>query len=153
MLAPRINLMRELLSSQGSLYFHVGWAVSHYVKIMLDDVFGRDRFVNQIIWKRQTAHSDTLQGAQHYGRLHDVIFFYTKSPDFIWNMQYTPYDAKYLETHYKSIDADTGRRFEADNLTGPGGAGKGNPYFEFLGITRHWRYSKERMTRLPQEGG
>lgn len=152
MLAPRVSLMREFLSSEGSLYFHVGWAVSHYVKLMLDDIFGRDRFVNQIIWKRQTAHSDSLQGAQHYGRLHDVILFYTKSENFIWNTQYTPYDAKYLETHYKSIDKETGRRFEADNITGPGGGGKGNPYYEFLGVTRYWRYSKERMMQLYEAG-
>ncbi|WP_244540845.1 site-specific DNA-methyltransferase [Methylobacterium sp. yr668] len=152
MLAPRISLMREFLSSEGSLYFHVGWTVSHYVKILLDDIFGRDRFVNQIVWKRQTAHSDTLQGAQHYGRLHDVILFYTKSEEFIWNTQYTPYDAKYLETHYKSIDSETGRRFEAGDLTGPGGAGNGNPYFEFLGVTRYWRYSKERMMQLYEAG-
>ncbi|WBU27743.1 site-specific DNA-methyltransferase [Rhodopseudomonas palustris] len=152
MLAPRISLMRELLSEKGSLYLHVGWAISHYVKIILDEVFGRDRFVNQIIWKRQTAHSDTLQGAAHYGRLHDVIFLYTKSDDYIWNTIYSPYDAKYLDTHYKSIDPSTGRRFEPDNLTGPGGAGKGNPYYEFLGVSRYWRYSKEKMQQLYEAG-
>lgn len=152
MLVPRISLMRELLSPKSSLYFHVGWAVSHYVKMILDEIFGRDRFVNQIIWKRQTAHSDTLQGAEHYGRLHDVIFLYTKSDDYIWNPMYTPYESKYLETHYKSVEPNTGRRFEPDNLTGPGGAGKGNPYYEFLGVTRHWRYSKERMQQLCEAG-
>ena len=67
--------MRELLSENGCFFFHVGWTVSHYVKLILDEAFGSENFINQIIWKRQTAHSDTKQGADHLGRIHDIIFY------------------------------------------------------------------------------
>ena len=59
----------------------------------MDEVFGKERCLNQIVWKRQTAHSDTGQGSEHLGRLHDVIFLYSKNEHFPWNMQFTAYDA------------------------------------------------------------
>jgi adenine-specific DNA-methyltransferase len=152
MIYERLALMRDLLSDTGSLYVHVGWVVSHYVKAVLDDIFGRERFLNQIIWKRQTAHSDTGQGAEHLGRLHDIILLYTKGERYTWVPQFQQYDPKYLETHYKNIEPDTGRRYELDNLIGPGGAGKGNPSYQFLGITRFWRYSEQRMQELYKAG-
>src|SRR5208283_2778829 len=71
--------LRELLAEDGMIFVHIGQNVSHSVKLILDEVFGPDRYLNQVIWKRQTAHSDVTQGAQHLGRLHDVIFIYTKS--------------------------------------------------------------------------
>jgi adenine specific DNA methylase Mod len=148
MMYERLALMRDLLSDIGTIYVHVGWVVSHYVKAVLDDIFGREHFLNQIIWKRQTAHSDTGQGAEHLGRLHDVIFLYTKGEAYTWSPQFQPYDTKYLDSHYTNIESDTG----LDNLIGPGGAGKGNPTYEFLGITRFWRYSKERMQELYESG-
>jgi adenine-specific DNA-methyltransferase len=152
MMYERLALMRDLLTDTGTIYVHVGWIVSHYVKAVLDDIFGREHFLNQIIWKRQTAHSDTGQGAAHLGRLHDVIFIYTKGERYTWTSQFQEYDAKYLETHYKNIEPETGRRYELDNLIGPDGAGKGNPNYEFLGVTRFWRYSKERMKELYNAG-
>ena len=127
MMYERLALMRDLLTDTGTIYVHAGWIVSHYVKAVLDDIFGREHFLNQIIWKRQTAHSDTGQGAAHLGRLHDVIFIYTKGERYTWTPQFQEYDAKYLETHYRNIEPETGRRYELDNLIGPGGAGKGNP--------------------------
>src|SRR5438034_226831 len=75
-------LLHELLAENGTMYVHIGSNVSHYVKAILDEVFGNDRYVNEIIWKRQTAHSDVTQGSKHMGRLHDIIFLYTKSEDF-----------------------------------------------------------------------
>ena len=69
MLSKRLTLMKELLSQKGTIYVHVGWVDLHYVKAIMDNVFGRDHFTNQVIWKRQTAHSDTTQGAEHMGRL------------------------------------------------------------------------------------
>jgi adenine specific DNA methylase Mod len=152
MMFERLSLMRELLSERGTIYFHVGWLVSHYVKAILDDIFGRDRFVNQIIWKRQTAHSDTTQGAEHMGRLHDVTFLYTKGEHYTWNMQLTPYDAEYIEKTYKHVEPKTKRRYSLGDITAPGGAFKGNPYYEFLGFTRFWRFSEKRMKELYEEG-
>ena len=118
----------------------------------MDEVFGADQFVNQIIWKRQTAHSDAKQGSQHLGRVHDCLFLYPKSRSFTWNLFYTPHDQKYIDSHYNNIEPGTGRKYRLDNLTAPGGATKGNPYYEFLGVTRYWRYSKERMQQLYKEG-
>jgi len=152
MIYERLILMRDLLSEDGSIYVHMGWGVSHYVRGVLDEVFGRDRAVNEIIWKRQTAHSDSGQGSAHLGRLHDVILLYTKSGTYPWNVQYAPYSAEYLSTHYKKADPGTGRRYELDNIIGPGGSAKGNPSYEFLGVTRFWRYSRETMQRLYDAG-
>jgi len=119
---------------------------------LLDDVFGNTQFLNQIIWKRQTAHSDIGQGSQHLGRIHDVIFLYSKSETFTWNMQYTPYSKEYAESFYKFVESETGRRYQLGDVTAPGGATKGNPYYEFLGVTRFWRFSQERMKKLYEEG-
>jgi len=103
--------LRELLAEDGTIYVHIGQNVSHGVKLVLDEIFGLDRYLNQIIWKRQTAHSDVTQGAEHLGRLHDVIFLYTKSEKYHWEMQYTPYDKEYVETFYRHIEPETGRRY------------------------------------------
>jgi adenine-specific DNA-methyltransferase len=152
MMSERLTLMKELLSEKGTLFLHVGWLVSHYVKAILDDIFGRQRFVNQIIWKRQTAHSDTTQGAEHMGRLHDVIFLYTKGEKYAWNMRFTPYDPTYVDKTYKHTEDGSGRRYSLGDITAPGGSSKGNPYYEFLGFTRYWRFSRERMEQLHKQG-
>ena len=152
MLYERLILMRDLLAEDGSVFVHMGWGVSHYVRAALDEVFGKDRAVNQIIWRRQTAHSDSGQGSHHLGRLHDVLLFYTKSDRSTWNMQYTQYDPEYLRTHYKNVEVKTGRRYELADLNAPGGASKGNPRYEFLGVTRFWRFKRERMQSLHEEG-
>jgi site-specific DNA-methyltransferase (adenine-specific)/adenine-specific DNA-methyltransferase len=152
MIYERLILLRDLMAPNGSLYLHMGWGISHLVRAALDEVFGRGNAVNEIIWKRQTAHSDSGQGSKHLGRLHDLIFLYTKSDAFEWNIQYAPYDERYLKTHYKGTEPDTGRRYELDNLTAPGGAAKGNPSYELMGVTRFWRYSREEMARLVAEG-
>jgi len=146
-------LLHELLHESGSLYVHLDWHVSFYAKTILDEVFGADRFVNEIVWKRQSAKGDVTQGAQHMGRIHESIFLYTKSEDYAWNMQYTPYDESYLDAFYRHKDKD-GRRYRLSDITAPGGAkaSKGNPFYEFLGVSRYWRFSKETMQKLYEEG-
>ena len=148
------NLMaiKSVMSETASIYVHLDWHIGHYVKILLDEVFGEDNFRNEIIWQRANAHSDSKQGAVHYGRMHDVIFYYALSDESPFNMQYTPYDQAYIDQYYKNVDPDTGRRYWLDNLQGPGGASKGNPYYEVMGISRYWRYSRERMEQLIAEG-
>lgn len=148
------NLMaiKSVMSETASIYVHLDWHIGHYVKILLDEVFGEDSFRNEIIWQRANAHSDSKQGAVHYGRMHDVIFYYALSEDAIFNMQYTPYDDAYINQYYKSIEPETGRRYWLDNLQGPGGASKGNPYYEVMGVSRYWRYSQARMEELIAEG-
>ncbi len=152
MLYERLVVMRELLADDGTLYLHVGWGVSHYVKAVLDDVFGSKRFINQVVWKRQTAHSDISQGSKHMGRIHDVILVYSKGESFSWNMQYQPYGDDYINNFYQHVEEGTGRRYTLSDTTAPGGASKGNPQYEFLGVTRYWRFSEERMRDLHEQG-
>jgi len=145
-------LLHELLAEDGMAFIHIGQNISHSVKLILDEVFGPDRYLNQVIWKRQTAHSDVTQGAEHLGRLHDVIFLYTKSEEYKWEMQYTPYDEEYFQSFYRHVEPNSGRRYQLSDLTAPGKSLKGNPNYEFLGVTRYWRFSEKRMKQLYAEG-
>jgi DNA modification methylase len=123
------------------------------MKVEMDKLFGEPNFINEIVWQRQTAkHSDSAQGAQHYGRLHDVILFYTKSGSYTWNQQYLEFSKEYKEKAYGPVEPGTGRHYQLTAIDGPGGAAKGNPRYEFLGVTRYWRYSKENMQKLYEEG-
>jgi len=152
MMAPRLVELHRVLKETGSIYLHCDPTASHYLKLLLDGVFGVERFRTEIIWKRSSAHSDTKQGRQQHGRIHDTIFFYTKSDSWKWSPIYTPYDPEYIEQFYRHVEPDTGRRYRLGDLTGPGGAAKGNPSYEVMGITRYWRYSKERMEELIKQG-
>lgn len=152
MLYPRLQLMRRLLADRGSLYFHIGVDASAYVRVLLDEIFGRDRFRSEIVWKRQSAHSDTKQGRKQHGQIHDVILFYTKGMDWTWNPLYTPYDESYTDNFYRHVEEGTGRRYRLGDLTGPGGEAKGNPRYEVMGVTRYWRFSPKRMAALIGEG-
>lgn len=152
MLYERLILARDLLASDGLILVHMGWNISHHVRLAMDEVFGRDRFLNQVIWRRQTAHSDIGQGSNHLGRIHDVVLLYSRGEQYTWNMQYQPYSQDYVDSFYKHVEPETGRRFQLSDLSAPGGAGKGNPRYEFLGITRFWRFKRERMEALYREG-
>jgi len=152
MMAPRLVELRRVLKPTGSIYLHCDPTASHYLKLLLDAVFGPRCFRTEIIWKRSSAHSDTKQGRRQHGRIHDVILFYTKTDDWRWNPLHTPYDQEYIDKFYKHVEEKTGRRYTLDNITGPGGARKGNPRYEFMGVTRYWRYSREKMDELMREG-
>ena len=152
MMAARLVELHRVLKPTGCLYLHCDPTASHYLKIILDTIFSPAQFRNEIIWKRSSAHSDTAQGkVLHMGRLHDVILFYTKTDKATRNELYQPYNQEYVDTFYRYKDPD-GRRYRLDNIAGPGGAAKGNPQYEFLGVTRYWRYSKERMQELYEQG-
>lgn len=150
-LYERIILMRELLSSSGALWLECDPTRGHYIKIILDEVFGSNNFVNQIIWKRTFSHGDSGQGAKHLGRLHDIIFLYKKSDSMKMNTVYTPYSQKYIDDFYRYEDSD-GRKYRLVSLLGPGGAAKGNPYYEFLGVSKYWVHSKQKMQELYEKG-
>jgi DNA modification methylase len=151
MMAVRLLELHRVLKPTGSLYLHCDPTASHYLKILLDGIFQPQNFRNEIIWKRSSAHSDAKQGAKHYGRLTDTIFFYSKGEDVTWNQTYRPYDDTYTERDYRRVDTD-GRRYRLDNIQGPGGAEKGNPYYEVMGVSRYWRYSREKMEQLIEQG-
>jgi len=152
MMAPRLVELRRVLKETGSIYLHCDPTASHYLKILMDAVFGPQNFRTEIIWKRSSAHNDAKQGRKQHSRIHDVILFYTKGIDWQWNSVFTKYNEKYVNEFYKYIEEGSGRQYRLDNLTGPGGAAKGNPSYEIMGVTRHWRYSKEKMNKLIAEG-
>lgn len=152
MMAVRLLEMRRVLKDTGSVYLHCDPTASHYLKQTMDAVFGADNFRSEITWKRTSAHSDGRQGRRQHGRIHDVILYYTKSANWTWNLIYTPYDQEYVERFYRHIESDTGRRYQLGDLTGRGGAAKGNPEYEVMGVTRFWAFSKERMQEMIDAG-
>lgn len=152
MMAPRLVELRRVMKCTGSIYLHCDPTASHYLKLLMDAVFGPQQFRSELVWKRSTAHSDTKQGRAQHGRIHDVLLFYTKTANWIWNPQYTPYDPEYSDKFFRHVELGTGRRYGLFDLTGPGGAAKGNPQYELMGVTRYWRFSRERMQQLVSEG-
>ena len=125
MITPRLILMRELLADTGSIYVHLDWHVGHYVKIVMDEVFGKENLVNEIAWKRSHAHSDSGQGATHYGRVTESIYFYGKSKTRVWLPPYEPYTEEIIARDYKYVDAESGEKYRLMPVDGPGGAAKG----------------------------
>jgi DNA modification methylase len=150
MMAVRLIEMRRVLKPTGSIYLHCDPTASHYLKLVLDALFGFQGYRNEITWKRTTAHSDSKQGRREFGNVIDIILYYTKFERYTFNPQYLPYGATYLRKY--SYTDSNGRRYRLDNLTGPGGAAKGNPEYEVMGVLRHWRYSRENMDDLIAEG-
>lgn len=113
MMTARLVELHRVLKPTGSLYLHCDPTASHYLKIVLDTIFGKENFRTEIIWKRTSAHSDTKQGAKQPGRIHDVIFFYSKNPsNWAWNPTFTPYDEEYLKSNIAmlSLRLDGGLR-------------------------------------------
>ena len=150
---PRCVQLARVLKKTGSFYYHCDWHASHYVKVMLDQIFGENNFVNEIVWKRSDAKSDVGQGAKHFGRVHDSIFYYSGgNSEYTFNAKFTPLPQSTIDSWYKHVEEGTGRRFNKADLTGPGGAAKGCPVFDWKGVTRAWRNSKENMERLEKEG-
>ncbi|MCC6236836.1 MAG: site-specific DNA-methyltransferase [Dehalococcoidia bacterium] len=154
MMAPRLIELRRVLKPTGSLYLHCDPTASHYLKMLLDAIFGPSNFVNEIIWKRQSSHNDAAQGARHLGRIHDVLLFYGASEKRTWHQPYRPYDQSYVDRFYRFTEVPSGRRYGLYDITAPGGASpeKRNPHYEFLGVTRYWRFSRDRMRELHVAG-
>jgi len=122
MMAVRLLELHRVLKPTGSLYLHCDPTASHYLKLLLDGVFGPAGYRTELSWKRSSAHSDAKQGRTQYGNIRDVIFFYSKGPVYTWNWLFTNYDKAYTDTAYRLTDPD-GRRYRRDNLTAakPGG--------------------------------
>ena len=152
MMTPRLVELRRVLKPTGSIYLHCDPTASHYLKLLMDTVFGPTHFRNEITWKRYGAHNDVGQGSTRFGRVHDIILLYGKGDSVTWHQGFVPLEESYVKNTYRYVDEETERRFTTTPLTGPGGAEKGNPVYEWNGHTRAWRYSKETMQRLDKEG-
>ena len=137
MMAPRIVELRRVLKATGSIYLHCDPTAGHYLKMLMDAVFGPANFRNQIAWKRTHAHG----GAKRYGPVHDMLLFYSRSEKYVWNEQFTPYTDDYIEGFFRFKDVD-GRRYRATILTGPGirTGLSGKPWrgVNPTSIGRHW---------------
>lgn len=128
MMGPRLVEMHRVLSETGSIYLHCDPTASHYLKTLMDSVFGPDKFRSEIIWKRTSAHNDAAQGREVHGHVHDTILFYTKGEEWTWNDVYMPYSQEYLEKEYDKVD-ENGRRFTDSDLTAARSGG--NTEYEF----------------------
>jgi adenine specific DNA methylase Mod len=145
-------LFSELLSETGSIYVHLDYNVGHYIKVLLDEVFDKDNFRNELVWKRTSAHANV---SARYGNVHDLLFYYTKSQRFTWNQQHIPYTTEYIETFFDQVD-ETGRRYARRDLTaGMDRASKGQIY-TWRGITppgsRCWVYTQDKMDAFEAAG-
>lgn len=152
-LRKRLILIRELLSDDGAIFLHLDTKKSHYAKVILDEVFGESNFRNEIIWKRQSAHS----GAKQCGAIHDTIFFYSKSGTWPWNVQHTEISDEYKSQFFDQIEKETGRRYSRGDLTAAGITKTGESGKPWRGINpsekgRHWAYSQSALEKLDAEG-
>ena len=141
----RLLAMRRVLKPTASIYLHCDPTASHYLKLVMDSIFGRRNFRSEITWKRTTAHND----AKRFGHIHDIIFHYSKSKSPTWNKIFQPYDDDYVRKTYRNRD-DDGRRWMSDNLSASGLSGGGYEY-EWNGLTRLWRCPIETMRRMESE--
>ncbi|RJX17552.1 MAG: site-specific DNA-methyltransferase [Desulforudis sp.] len=146
MMAARLVELQRVLKPTGSLYLHCDPTASHYLKVILDTVFGAENFNSEIIWKRTSAHSDS----KTLGNSHDVILFYSKSDTLLWNKQYQPYSNEYIKSHYRYLDK-AGRKFRTDNLTATSLSGGGYEY-AWNGVTKIWRCPEKKMQELHDQG-
>lgn len=144
MMGTRIVELHRVLKPSGSIFLHCDTTASHYLKLMMDSIFGARNFRNEIVWKRFNFHAD----AKRFGRVSDRIIFYSKSNKYKFNRQYAPYKKEYIESKFRYKD-DDGRRFRLSDLNPPGGRG---PVYEFHGVTRPWRLTEEKMLQLEKEG-
>lgn len=136
---PRCVELHRVLSKTGSFYYHCDWHAAHYVKVMLDQIFGESFFQNEIVWKRTFAHNDPHK----YGNIHDSIFFFTKSKNYTWNPQYTPYTQEYIDSEWTELPS--GRFFKGENMLDPQNK---MAEFDFHGTRARWRTGPDGMEEL-----
>ncbi len=154
MMANRLLELHRALKPTGSLYLHCDPTASHYLKVVLDGVFGKTNYRSEISWKRSSAHNDAKQGRRKPGNVRDILFFYTKSDAWTWNWQYTAYSEDYLDDFYNHVEEETGRRYRLGDLTAAKAGG--DVSYEFRGTKpykgRYWAYSRSNMEKFFAEG-
>ena len=181
MMAPRLVELHRVLKPTGSIYLHCDPTASHYLKILMDTVFGATNYRSEVNWRRTNAHNDAKQGRRQYGNVRDTILFYTKSNKWNWNWLYTDYESEYVDGFYKFTEESSGRRYRMGDLTaakpgedtsyewrvkrphdGEWEADIANEYthpsagWEYKGVLpyrgRYWAYSQAMMATMSQEG-
>ena len=145
---PRCVELARVLKKTGSFYYHCDWHASHYVKVMLDQIFGENNFRSEIIWKRTNAKGLAFKG---FPNNHDTIFYYGGGEELTWNRPFKEYDPEYLNKFYRFVEKETGRRFRLSDLTNPN-PDRPNLTYDWKGHKRVWRWTKERMEESDKQG-
>jgi site-specific DNA-methyltransferase (adenine-specific) len=149
MMAPRLIELRRVLKLTGSIYLHCDSVASHYLKILMDAIFGPRNFRMQIVWKRTSSHGNV---STNYGDVTDLLLYYARGDRPTWNQIYTPYAQKHIDTQFTHVDAD-GRRYTLENLRNPGV--RPNLTYDYKGYKPHpngWAVSRERMEEYDRQG-
>lgn len=147
-LRERVEQMHRILKPTGSIFLHCDWHANAYIRVfILDKIFGEQSFVNEIAWKRSNPKGLAFN---RLARNYDSIFWYSKTNKYTWYSQYKQYDEDKIEKQYSLVDKE-GRRYQLTSLLNPNN-NRPNLTYEFLGVTRVWRWTKERMQKAYQEG-
>ncbi|HYD07762.1 MAG TPA: site-specific DNA-methyltransferase, partial [Reyranella sp.] len=148
MMAVRLVELHRVLRDTGSLYLHCDPTASHYLKLVLDAVLGFESFGNEIVWQRTNAKSHAYT---RFPSGHDIIFRYQRGEAAVWHTQYLPHSEKLLKSHYSNIEEDTGRRYTLGDTLNPN-KNRPNLTYEWNGLTRVWRWTKDKMQQMHDEG-
>ena len=143
----RLILIRELLAENGSIYLHCDYRKSYHLRCILDEIFGVKNFINEVVWVRSSARANISTGMSGG---HDTIFIYSQSDHPIWNSQYLPLSESYIKSHYRHLEEGTNRRYRLDNMISPN-PDRPNLKYEWNGVSRVWRVTKENMQKLHNE--
>ncbi len=143
----RLLELRRVIRQTGSLYLHCDTTASHYLKVVMDSVFGTEGFRNEISWTRSQPKGHAYA---NFPSCRDIILRYSKSENFVFYQQYKPHSTDYLDRFYRYADQD-GRKYSLDNLLNPN-KDRPNLTYEFLGVTRVWRWTKDRMQSALEDG-
>ncbi len=149
MMAIRLIELHRVLKPTGSIYLHCDPTASHYLKLLIDAVFGVKRLRNEIVWKRTHSHGDARR---RFGKITDRVFLYTKSDTYTFNRQYMPYSEEYIEKYYRHVD-EKGRRYQLVTLRSPNP--RPNLVYDYKGYKPHrngWAVSREQMEKLDRQG-
>jgi adenine-specific DNA-methyltransferase len=151
MLSERLTLIRELMSERGSVYVHVDYNIGHFVKLVLDSVFGEDAFTNQLIWRRTGMHA----AADQFGPIHDMILYYRKTPQATWNQVYQPYEQEYIDGWFRHTD-ENGKKYGLVVLSAPGDRKGTLAHYGWKGKWpppgRHWAITEKKLQDLEDAG-
>ncbi len=151
MIYERLILMRDLLADDGSIYVHCDWRVNSLIRLAMDEVFGKNNIRNEIVWRRSYSHND----GNKFGIITDSIFWYSKTPDYMYQKVFLPRTEEETEKEYPHTDDKTGQKYKSVSMSA---AGQGEAkYFGVHGLLSppkgtHWRWSQERINQALADG-
>ncbi|HQZ36704.1 MAG TPA: site-specific DNA-methyltransferase [Ilumatobacteraceae bacterium] len=150
MITSRLTESHRVLTDDGALFLHCDPSASHYLKVVLDMIFGADNFRNEIVWKRTHAHS----GSRRFGPVHDVILFYSRTSTYTWNQLYSPYTDQYVEKYFRNSDENG--RYQLITCTAPGARPGTRAHYAWRGVwppsNRHWAWTVDKMEDFEAKG-